>query len=157
MFFFVTEAFRNFQKLEKSADPFPGPRFYFCSATHCYKTLRRIPPPWPDGAGPNGQGRGKWLLYMVRVFPCSGTWIFQHFSKSRNFPEIYMIISQKSSFPMLVFYIPRCRKTFPEFSGDYPVKKWKSAHDGIERRISGLQLYTSTSTPQLPYKKIFKI
>jgi hypothetical protein len=24
---------------------------------------------------------------------------------------------------MLVFYIPRCRKTIPEFSGKYPVKK----------------------------------
>ncbi len=31
---------------------------------HCYKTLRRIPQPWPDGAGPNGQGRGKWWLYI---------------------------------------------------------------------------------------------
>ncbi len=91
---------------------------------HCYKTLRRIPPPWPDGAGPNGQGRGKWLPYMVREFPGSGSKTFQHFSETRNFPEIYMILSQGGSFPMLVFYIPRCRKTFPEFSGDFTL--WKN-------------------------------
>jgi hypothetical protein len=26
---------------------------------HCYKTLRRIPPPGPDGAGLIGLGKGK--------------------------------------------------------------------------------------------------
>jgi hypothetical protein len=35
---------------------------------HCYKTLRRIRPPWPDGAGPNSQGTGKWLPFIAREF-----------------------------------------------------------------------------------------
>jgi hypothetical protein len=42
--------------------------FHEIGTLHCYKTLRRIPPPWPDGAGVIGQGRGKWFLYMVRKF-----------------------------------------------------------------------------------------
>ncbi len=28
---------------------------------HCNKTIRRIPPPWLDGAGVNSQGKGKWF------------------------------------------------------------------------------------------------
>ncbi len=120
---------------------------------HCYKTLRRIPPPWPDGAGPNGQGRGKWLLYMIREFPCSGSKIFQHFSETRNFPEIYMILSQGRSFPMLVFYIPRCRKTFPEFSGDFTLWKNQRACTGWDRsqdlRDSNPHLYLYTTITYL--------
>jgi hypothetical protein len=45
-------------------------------------------------------------------------------------------------------------RNFPEI---YPVKKWKSAHGGIQRRISRTLLRTSTSTPQLPYMKVYKI
>ncbi len=45
-------------------------------------------------------------------------------------------------------------RNFPEI---YPVKKWKSAYGGIEHRISGILLHTSTSTPQLPYIKAHKI
>ncbi len=96
-----------------------------CWAIHCYKTLRRIPPPRPDGAGLIGLGRGKWLLYMVREYARSGTEVFRHISEIRNFPGIYMAICQGSPLPMLVLYIPRCRKIFPEFSGDFPVKKWR--------------------------------
>ncbi len=45
---------------------------------HCYKTLRRIPPPGPDGAGPNGQGKGKWMHYMVREISTSGPEVFRN-------------------------------------------------------------------------------
>jgi hypothetical protein len=45
---------------------------------HCYKTLRRIPPPGPDGAGPNGQGKGKLMLYMVREIATSGPEVFRN-------------------------------------------------------------------------------
>jgi hypothetical protein len=55
---------------------------------------------------------------------------FPAFSEIRNFPEIYMILSQGRSFPMLVFYIPRCRKTFPEFSGDFTLLKNQRACTG---------------------------
>ncbi len=103
----------------------------FCQnhwSLHCYKTLRRIPPPWPDGAGVIGQGRGKWLLYMVRKFANTGTEIFPHFSEIRNFPEISIVISHGIPLPLLVFYIPRCRETLPEFSGDFPLEKCKNVH-----------------------------
>jgi hypothetical protein len=65
-------------------------------------------------------------FYMVREYARSGTEVFRHFSEIRNFPGIYMAICQGSPLPMLVLYIPRCRKIFPEFYGDFPVKKWKS-------------------------------
>ncbi len=43
---------------------------------HCYKTLRRFPPPWPDDAGLIGQGRGKWLPYKGGEFAHSATEVF---------------------------------------------------------------------------------
>ncbi len=45
-------------------------------------------------------------------------------------------------------------RNFPEI---YPVKKWKSAHGGIQQTILGILLHASTSTPQIPYRKIHKI
>ncbi len=50
---------------------------------------------------------------------------FPAFSETRDFPEISMVIDQGSPLPMLVFYIPRFQKTFPEFSGDLPIEKMK--------------------------------
>ncbi len=61
------------------------PRF---GLLHCYKTLRRIPLPWPDGAGPNGQGTGKWLLCRVREFAPSVTEVFRN---HRKFPAIFPV------------------------------------------------------------------
>jgi hypothetical protein len=47
-----------------------------------------------------------------------------------------MVIDQGSPWPMLVFYIPRFQKTFPEFSGDLPLEKMKSVPPWrIELRI----------------------
>jgi len=49
--------------------------YYACIETdiglhlHCNKTFRRIPLPWPDGAGVIGQGKGKCLNDMGRKFP----------------------------------------------------------------------------------------
>ncbi len=60
----------------------------YLETLHCYKTFRRIPPPWPDGAGPNGQGRGKWLLYMVREFSPSPSEVFRN---HRNFPAFFTV------------------------------------------------------------------
>ncbi len=62
---------------------------------------------------------------MVREFPHLGSEVFPHFSETRKFPEISMVIGQGSPLLMLVFYIPRCRKTFPEFSGDLPLEQMK--------------------------------
>jgi hypothetical protein len=61
---------------------------------------------------------------------------------------------------MLVFYIPRCRKTFPEFSGDTceKIKMYKMyAQGGIERMSFGILFLTSTSTPRLSYMKAHKM
>ncbi len=53
---------------------------------HCYKTIRRIPPPSPDDAGLILLGRGKRLLYMGREFAPSGTEVFRN---HRKFPAIF--------------------------------------------------------------------
>jgi len=60
--------------------------FYVASLTHCYKTLRRIPPPSPDDARLILLYRGKRLLYMGRVFAPSGTEVFRN---HRKFPAIF--------------------------------------------------------------------
>jgi hypothetical protein len=41
-----------------------------------------------------------------------------------------MVIYKGSPLPMLIFYIPRFQKTFPEFSGDLPLEKMKSVPTG---------------------------
>jgi hypothetical protein len=41
-----------------------------------------------------------------------------------------MVIDQESPLSMLVFYIPRFQKTFPEFSGDLALEKMKCVPPG---------------------------
>ncbi len=58
---------------------------------HCNKTLPRIPPPWPDGAGPNGQG-GEYFVPR----PC---WYFIFLHEGRPFLnslEINSVYKRKS-------------------------------------------------------------
>ncbi len=50
---------------------------------HCYKILRKIPPPWPEGAGLISQGSGKLLSYMCGEFATSGI-------DSRSFPAFFL-------------------------------------------------------------------
>jgi hypothetical protein len=70
------------------------------------------------------------LLYIAREFAHLGTEVFLHFSKTRNFPEISMVFGQGSPLPLLVLYIPGCRKTFSEFSGDFPLQEMKEYAPG---------------------------
>jgi hypothetical protein len=58
---------------------------------------------------------------------------------------------------MLDFYIPRCRMTFPEFSGDTCEKIKMYAQGGIERMSFGILFLTSTSTLRLSYMKAHKM
>ncbi len=96
-------------------DPgFPSVYFLCLASLHCYKTLRRIPPPWPDGAEPNGQGRGKWLPYIVREFTALGTEVFHDQPK------------------------------FSVITGNFRRKKRERAQGRIELTISGIPILSST-------------
>ncbi len=65
-----------------------------------------------------------------------------------------MVIDQESPLSMLVFYIPRFQKTFPEFSGDLPLEKMKSVPRGrIKFRTLGVVIPAFTPRPQLPCLK----
>jgi len=55
---------------------------------------------------------------------------------------------------MLVFYIPPCRKTFPELSGNLPCEKKKECEQGvIELTSSRVQILPFTSRPLLTYMR----
>ena len=100
---------------------------YIGHTVHCYKTLRRIPPPWPDGAGPNGQGRGKWLPYIVREFTALGTEVFH------DQPKFSIITGNFQRF--------------------FLRKKRECAQSRIELRISRIPIRSSTPRLQPHYIK----
>ncbi len=70
-----------------------GPHQCTSSEVHCNKTLRGIPPPWPDGAGVNGQGKGKYFPCYAGVNTYSNTELFRWF---RNIPETCPILKNQN-------------------------------------------------------------
>ncbi len=95
-------------------DPAIQTHKFFSNSVHWNKTLRRIPPPWPDGAGPNGQGRGTFCPSPTLVFyipPCQKT--FQEFFSPISLDHGHLAWKHKIWNIKPSFDIPPWRKTFP--------------------------------------------
>ncbi len=115
-------------------------------ALHCNKTVRGI------SATLTGWSRShrswKWKMIVLHgqgICPLTSRYhmFFPHFFKTRNFPEISMVIGLGSPLHLLVYSIPRCRKKFPEFSGELSCEKTEVCAQG------GIDLWSSDnySTP----------
>ncbi len=52
---------------------------------HCNKTLCRIPPPWIDGAWPNGQGRGTYVPCTCWYSPLAWRNVKYQHGRSNNY------------------------------------------------------------------------
>jgi hypothetical protein len=116
------------------------------------------------------------LFAVYRQHPCSTlcentTSLYHKSLKIRKFPRGKIVDALKeakdhSAEPisqgrgtfcpstMLVFYIPSCRKTFPEFCGELLCEKKKKCEKGGIRLASlGILILSCTPRPQVPCMK----